>query len=288
MSTDCAAAVEAVEIPPVRLRLELLSIRNRSASPVPVKVKLEYNDPKILQGDLELLMYDGREAVSDDDLRATMRFPDITLSGTDYTFHALLPPVSTSTIQNLAVLAWFHSGGKRIPLSSSVKEIDPPVPHDLLMISPNERGTLVCSCRASGNERPSRPAVKYLEDALSLENYNPVQARSRDSVDSIGGDESRTGSTNAENADEQDSVGAHIQYYAVSWSASDLPVDRSSWVASRKLLPSRGLDPEPHAGSGNVMFAQRTVLVTNRLLQDRSVPVSACGSLPVGFIVLTR
>ena len=49
-----AETAAAADKPLVRLKLELLSIRNRSSGPLPVHVKLEYNQPQILDGDLEL------------------------------------------------------------------------------------------------------------------------------------------------------------------------------------------------------------------------------------------
>ncbi len=95
------------------------------------------------------------------------------LSGNDYIFNTIIPPLQTSTLQNLAVQAWFVTkSGETIPLSSSLKEIDPPRPHDLLTISPMERATVLCSCRASATD--STPNRAFLERSLSLENYNPL------------------------------------------------------------------------------------------------------------------
>lgn len=208
---------------PVRMRIELLSIRNRSASPVPVQIKLEYNQPQILQGTLELLLYDALDVVSQDGLLATMRIPDIALSGGDYIFNALLPPMQTSGIQNLAVIGWFQTEGERIPLSSSLKEVNPPLPHDLLMISPSERATLLCSCGGGTVFQAPSKNKQLLDRMLSLENYNPVADRTDPESGDAGRRSSRT-------------PGKNIQYYAVNWSSRDLPEDPLAYCSFDLVL----------------------------------------------------
>lgn len=207
-----ATAAVAQEQYPVRMRIELLSIRNRSASPIPVQIKLEYNRPQILQGDLELELYDALDVVDQEGLLATLKHEDIVLSGTDYIFNTILPPLQTSTIQNLAVVGWFRTDTERIPLSSSLKELDPPQPHDLLMISPTERATLLCSCSGLPVGLTRSPNKLFLDRALSLENYNPLAEKASP------GDAAASRSSTR-------SLGRNIQFYAVSWNSRDLPED---------------------------------------------------------------
>ena len=80
--------IEAKDKPPVGLKLELMSIRNRSSGPLPVHVKLEYNLPQILEGDLELSIYDALDTFSRDDLMAKILYEDIVLA-----FSAFFPTV---------------------------------------------------------------------------------------------------------------------------------------------------------------------------------------------------
>ncbi|MBL8815058.1 MAG: hypothetical protein JNL58_03430 [Planctomyces sp.] len=218
----------AQEKPPVRLRLSSLSVRNRSCAPIAVQVKLEYNDPKILEGDLELYLYDALDIVSPEDMLASMKYEGIVLSGSDYIFHTILPPVPTSTLQNLAVQAWFRTkDGNRIPLSSSLKDISPPKPHDLLMISPLERATTICSCRASTTAGQSSANREFLEKSLSLENYNPA-FRAEGTVETVAGGRS------------PQLMGRHIQYYPVDWASRDLPSNPLMLCAFDMVLFSDG------------------------------------------------
>ncbi len=216
---------------PVRMRIELLSIRNRSASPIPVQIRLEYNRPQILQGDLELSLYDSLAVLSPEDLRATVRIEDIVLSGADQTFHALFPPVQTGLMQNLAVMAWFRTADGRIPLSLSRKEINPPLPHDLLMISPRERGTLMCSCSGLTSLQKSAPGQKFLNRALSLENYNPLAEPDRKGAEGGAAEGERESAYSSGGA-----PGEHIQYFPVTVSPHDLPEDPLSFCAFDVLL----------------------------------------------------
>ena len=209
---------------PVRMRIELLSIRNRSCSPVPVQIKLEYNENKILEGDLQLLLFDALDVIGTDGLLATVRLRDIVLSGGDHIFNTVLPPVQTSNVQNLAVQAWFETKSQRIPLSSSLKEVDPPKPHDLLMPSPFERVSLLCSCTGSTVFSDSSANKKFLDRKLSLENYNPMQQ------------EEAEGESVPLPRNNFSSMGRHIQYFSTTWSSRDLPVDPLSYCCFDVVL----------------------------------------------------
>ena len=76
-----SSSILAQEKPPIRMKMELMSIRNRSSGPLPVHIKLEYNKPQILEGDLELAIYDSVDVISPDDLMASLRYEDIVLAG---------------------------------------------------------------------------------------------------------------------------------------------------------------------------------------------------------------
>ncbi|MFM7835326.1 MAG: hypothetical protein ACKPJD_26310, partial [Planctomycetaceae bacterium] len=59
--------------PRVGMKLELGSIRGRTAAPIHVNVRLEYNEPQFLEGALELQIYDALELTSESDRLATLR-----------------------------------------------------------------------------------------------------------------------------------------------------------------------------------------------------------------------
>jgi len=159
--------------PKVGMRMELMSIRNRSSGPLPVHIRLEYNLPQVLQGDLELSIYDALDDIHPSNLMATLRYEGIALSGSDYEFNVILPPLRTGISQNWAIVGYFVTDAERIPLSSLRDRFDPPEPHDLLITSPTERGTLICSCSSTGQPNDATPNRKFLESALALDNYNP-------------------------------------------------------------------------------------------------------------------
>ena len=207
---------------PVRMRIELLSIRNRSCSPVPVQIRLEYNDARILEGHLQLKLYDALDIVGTEGLLATLRIPDIVLSGGDQVFNAVLPPLQTSNIQNLAVQAWFETESQRIPLSSSLKEVDRPRPHDLLMPSPFERVSLLCSCTGDVVFTSASANKTFLDRQLSLENYNPLQQVTE-------ADEVAESQGLAQVRRSMESMGRHIQYFSSTWPSRDLPSDPLSY-----------------------------------------------------------
>ena len=227
------AASLAQDKPPVRLKMELLSIRNRSSGPLPVRIKLEYNLQQILEGDLELSIYDALDATSNNDLMATIRREGIVLAGQDYIFNTVLPPLRTSSTKNWAITAWFVTKDGRIPLSSVQDRIDPPEPHDLLITDALERGTLLCSCvdevatsQASANRR-------FLETALSLDNYNPIYSE-LDSRKTKSPEMLTSGQTKGE------LIGRTLVHFAAQWAARDMPVDPLSCCAFDLVLLSDG------------------------------------------------
>jgi hypothetical protein len=202
---------------PVRMRVELLSIRNRSGAPIPVQIKMEYNQTQILEGDLELSFHDALDVVNQEGLMATLKIEDLVLSGGDLIFNTILPPMQTSGLQNLAIMGYFRTEKELIPLSSSPKETNPPRPHDLLMISPSERASLLCSCTgATTFQSPSANKI-FLDTALSLENYNPLKEKDEPDAE-----------TRPRNSR---SFGKNIQFYSSTWSSRDLPEDPLSYCS---------------------------------------------------------
>jgi hypothetical protein len=186
--------VGAQEKPKVGMRMELMSIRNRSSGPLPVRIRLEYNLPQVLQGDLVLSIHDALDDIHPTNLMATLRYEGIALSGSDYEFNVILPPLRTGIDQNWAVVGYFVTDTERIPLSSLRDRFDPPEPHDLLITSPTERGTLICSCTSTGQPNDATAARKHLESALALDNYNPGYAL-WENLDSSRAQIQRTGRT---------------------------------------------------------------------------------------------
>jgi hypothetical protein len=228
-TTNLASAAEK---PVVRLKLELLSIRNRSSGPLPVRVKLEYNQPQILEGDLELSVYDAVDIISSDDLMATIRHEGIVLAGRDYEFNTVLPPLRTAVTQNWAVQAWFVTKQERIPLSSIPDRPAIQEPHDLLTTSPLERGVLTCSCADEPLSSLGSVNRRFLEAALSLDNYNPLyqdlEAGFR------GKEEMSAGRIQVEKS------GRTIIYFSCQWAAKDLPLDPLSFCAFDLVILSDG------------------------------------------------
>ncbi|MCA9084726.1 MAG: hypothetical protein KDA81_11750 [Planctomycetaceae bacterium] len=192
---------------PVRMRLEPLSIRGRSGSPIPLQIKLEYNQSQILEGDLLLEIYNS--VYSADDLMASIRYDGIVLQGTDFFFNTILPPLEHSYNQQYLIVAWFETAEKRIPLTADPDLLDPPEPHELLTIGLYERANLICSC--SGDSDFLKPSANrlFLNNALSLDNYTPKV-----------GETAQPASGQRQFMDSQ-----RIQNYTVSWDALELPED---------------------------------------------------------------
>ncbi len=202
--TDTASAQKQL---PVRMRLEPLSIRGRSGGPIPLRIKLEYNSNQIRQGDLVLHIYNS--VMTSEDLMATIRYEGVVLQGTDYIFNTVLPPIEHSHNKQYLVVGWFETDTERIPLTADLKMLDPPEPHELLSIGSFERSTLTCSCSGERDYQRASANRAFLNRALSLDNYNPLQRS----------DETSQGTRRGFIASEQ------VQNYAAFWDAYDLPED---------------------------------------------------------------
>ncbi|MDG1897305.1 MAG: hypothetical protein P8J37_20610 [Fuerstiella sp.] len=207
----CNEAVSASQPQlPVRLRLEPLSIRGRSGSAIPVRIKLEYNSAQMLQGDLILEIYNS--FYSKDDLMATIRHEGIVLQDTDYILNTVLPPIEHSYQKQYLVVGWYETDTQRIPLTADPKLLDPPEPHELLSIGSFERATLICSVSGQSDYQSPGPNRAFLNNALSLDNYSPIP-NSRNRRNS--GPSTGPGSIESQK----------VQNYTVSWDALSLPED---------------------------------------------------------------
>ena len=226
-----ATSATAQEKPAVRMRMELMSIRNRSSGPLPVHIKLEYNKPQILTGDLELQIYDAVDVISRDDLMASLRYEDITLAGSDYEFNIVLPPLKTAVTQNWAVVATFVTEDERIKLTSLPNKIGSAEPFDLLTTSPLERGMLLCSCFKDSRQQSGSKYRQFLESALSLDNYNPLYAQ-------LEMQEKQPGEVQLSGNQKLQMIGRTIIHFAGQWSSKDLPQDPLSYCAFDVVLLS--------------------------------------------------
>ncbi|MEJ7595170.1 MAG: hypothetical protein WKF77_26905 [Planctomycetaceae bacterium] len=223
-------SILAQETPAIRMKMELMSIRNRSSGPLPVHIKLEYNKPQILEGDLELAIYDSVDVISSDDLMASLRYEGIVLAGADYEFNVVLPPLKTAVTQNWAVVASFVTDQGRIPLTS-VPEKPGSAELDLLTTSPMERGVLLCSCFKEARRHSGSANRQFLETALSLDNYNPLYAE-------LEAEQLSSGNPQLSGVQKLEKIGRTIIYFAGQWSSKDLPQDPLSYCAFDVVLLS--------------------------------------------------
>ncbi len=221
----------AQEKPAIRMKMELMSIRNRSSGPLPVHIKLEYNKPQILEGDLELAIYDSVDVVSSDDLMASLRYEGIVLAGADYEFNVVLPPLKTAVTQNWAVVASFVTDQGRIKLSSVPDKLNIIEPFDLLTTSPMERGVLLCSCFKETRRHSESANRKFLESALSLDNYNPLYAE-------LEAEQTNAGTQQLSGEQQIEKMGRTFIHFAGQWSSKDLPQDPLSYCAFDVVLLS--------------------------------------------------
>ncbi len=222
----------AADKPIVGLKMELMSIRNRSSGPLPVRFRLEYNQPQMLEGDLQLSIYDGQDFYTAEDLIAKLRFDDIVLVGQDYQFNVVLPPCRTSTVRNWSIEAVFITESGPIPLSSIIDKQNPPEAFDLITSNPAERSVLLCSCCAESIGQSASKNRRFLETALSLENYNPLNQ----SVD----ENSQATAQEAAESLAPNWAGRSIIHFAGQWVARDLPLDPLSYCAFDLVLLSDG------------------------------------------------
>ena len=106
-----------------------------------------------------------------DELIATIRYEGIVLQGNDYFLRTILPPIEHSHNQLYQIVGWFDTPTERLSLS---REPDSPAePHDLLSIGTFERATLICSVSGQRDFQKSKGNRRFLDNALSLANYNP-------------------------------------------------------------------------------------------------------------------
>lgn len=158
---------------PVRLKMEPLSLRTRSAAPIGMQVKLEYNETNILEGALILKVFDTPR--SNNILLTTLRFEGIVLQGSDSIFNILLPPLPQTGSRGYDVEAWFETGNQTVALSASAKHKDPPDTFAIIGNTMGVRGLVLCS--ASGGTEPSRFSTRRsrLHDVLSTKSLVPQE-----------------------------------------------------------------------------------------------------------------
>lgn len=230
MALLASGSVEAVQ-PKIRMKMELVSIRNRSAGPVPVRVRLEYNEPQFLEGSLELHIHDAIGFPSDAAKVLTLRRDDIVLAGQDYEFILIMPPLNPPETRNWSIKAWFVTENERIPLSLRPQRLNPPEPFELLVTSFLERGMVLCSASEDPANLAASPNRKFLENALSLDNYNPygekpVSAEAAVEVSQERRNQLQTGKT--------------VVFFASQFEAKTLPDDPLTYCSFDGVLLSDG------------------------------------------------
>lgn len=222
--------------PRVGMKLELGSIRGRTASPIHVKVRLEYNEPQFLEGSLELQIHDALELTSESDRLATVRRDGIVLAGQDYEFSLLLPPLQTSDVRNWAVRAWFVTKDERIELTSAPGRKGPAEPFDLLMTSSLERAFVMCSACDDPRNRQAGGNRKLLQERLLLSDVmNGLQSVSGEQLE---GEVVELRGTVAGAGGLQTTPG--IVHYSAEWDAKTLSEDPLGYCAFDVLLLSDG------------------------------------------------
>ncbi|MEZ6126558.1 MAG: hypothetical protein R3C49_25835 [Planctomycetaceae bacterium] len=188
--------------PPLRMRLEHRSLRGRSGGPIPVRIKLEYNLPQMMEGDLELKIYNSDQ--TPEDLIAVMTYEGIVLQSNDYFFDVVLPPFEHSRNRQYLVEGWFVTDKERISLSRDPK--NPFETTELLSINPWDRATLMCSVSGAADFQQPSDNRRFLNSSLRLNNYNPLEQKRQDSdvplIDTV-----------------------RVQDHATSWDAIELPED---------------------------------------------------------------
>lgn len=224
--------------PRVGMKLELGSIRGRTAAPIHVKVRLEYNEPQFLEGALELHIYDALELTSESDRLATLRRDGIVLAGQDYEFSLLLPPLQTSDTRNWAIRAWFVTADERIELTSAPGRQGLSEPFDLLMTSSLERAFVMCSASNDPRNRPAAGNRKFLQERLLLsEAMNSLQAFSGERLEGevvdIGGSAAGAGVEGLQTV-------PGVVHYAAEWDVKGLSEDPLGYCAFDVLLLSDG------------------------------------------------
>ena len=155
--------------PDVRLRMSGISLRSRTGGPVGIRIKLEYNKPQLLEGNLLLKVYNSfRES---EEPMATLRYDGIVLQDNDYFFNSILPPLQASWKGQYEIEAWFETEHDRIPLSSGETDVIPPDTFDLL----SSRGRTMVLCSASARVDPEvlTPNRRFLHEVLSVERLLP-------------------------------------------------------------------------------------------------------------------
>ncbi|MEI6541445.1 MAG: hypothetical protein WCO86_18250, partial [Planctomycetota bacterium] len=138
-------------------------------------------------------------------------------------------PLKTSVTQNWAVVASFVTEQGRIQLTSLPNKPDSAEAFDLLTTSPMERGVLLCSCFKETRRHSESANRKFLESALSLDNYNPIYPQ-------IEADNPNGAAGQLTGTQKLGLMGRTIIYFAGQWASKDLPQDPLSYCAFDLVL----------------------------------------------------
>lgn len=210
------ASTSWAQAPPVRMQIEPLAIRSRSGGPVPVRIKLEYNSQQIMEGQLRLQVFDYAPGP---DVLATIE-RDVVLQGSDYIFDTVLPPLEHPFQQSYAILAWFKTESGTIPLSSDLRQLDPPEHFDLLTIGPFERQQVLCSVSGERDYQKPGDGRKLISNIIDLADFNPPTAPN----------------TKQTARARRKSQAGRIQTFVTNWNALDLPEAALSYCAFDQVL----------------------------------------------------
>jgi len=169
LSTNLVLAQQQ-PVAPVRMRLEAVSLRARSSGPISLRIRLEYNEPQILEGNLLFHVFDGARLHGIQ--LASLRYDNIVLQGTDFSFNMLLPPLPDSGNRNYEIEAWFETANERIPLSTSgilPAGSSTPDPYSIIANGPTTRGAIVCSVSGRTDPEILTDNRRLLHEVLSPE-----------------------------------------------------------------------------------------------------------------------
>lgn len=209
---------------PPMLKVDPMSLRPRTGGPVLLRLKLDYSDQQLLEGDLLLKIYNNRQNAAN--LMATLRYEGIVLQGTDYEFNAMLPPLPPSFKRQYEIEAWFETADQRIPLSTDPDQLDPPATHQAFTSDVMERSVMVASVSGRRSSLQASANRAFLASALNLNNYNPDGTIIREEQSAA--------------SDDRSIAGGRITYFASPLGTDDLSTDPLSLCFCDILLLADG------------------------------------------------
>jgi hypothetical protein len=195
-------------------------------------VRLEYNQPQIVEGTLELEVYDSKEYVVESSLLARIRREGIRAGGFRPAVQSAAPAAPTIDQSKLRCpRPWFVTEDERIPLSSIRDRVNPPEPFDLLMLPESQRGRVIGSvCKSGEAEQAISEDRRVLQDLLSFGTWGLSSGSDTEDVPA----ETATSSQGLANPLQS------LVHFVYSWKAADLPEDPLWLCAFDMLLISDG------------------------------------------------